>query len=253
MIKRLLTLGLLLSAAALALPATGAAESARAKFSRVDRFAKHLPGLMNRVTARLQQPKLDRDTAVATAIATMRLTGIRVGSQRYAARQDNPTRGAATLQHGDVTVTGDKIQIRFPGKKQRDGKTTTVTIDPQQDPLLVPALARAYSLFNRQRSTGSLLCYNGPRGPTALSERQVLGALKPLGGWNHALRYLKANELLDQRLAGMPKPANAKQAEANITSAIKWVGKRLEHGSWTTTRDHYIDPRRLDVYRQLRD
>lgn len=217
---------------------------------------------MDYLEHQLHQPELDQRTASAAAVAIMRLTGIRVGNKASAARKDRPTRGASSLRVEDVRVGRKNITLTFPPKdtsrqppgRRRSRKVFSVTIRPEDLPaesrellrLLRPTLRR----FMSKRKRGPLFRFEQSGRRVTLNEGHVSRTLAPFDGFNHVLRYLRADELLKQKLAKLPRPRSKQQIERNVDRAVAWVSKKLGHKDTTTTVDHYLDPRRIKRYKQ---
>jgi DNA topoisomerase-1 len=85
-----------------------------AKFDRLVDFAHILPAIRRRVAADLQAPPLTRNRVLATVIALLERTHIRVGNEEYA--RTNGSYGLTTLQNRHVRVRGQHVRFRFKGK-----------------------------------------------------------------------------------------------------------------------------------------
>jgi DNA topoisomerase-1 len=201
---------------------TGAA----AKFEAVDRFRKALPSLRKKVATTLAHPAADKPTALAAIIRIMDATGMRVGSQRYA-RGKRPTYGASSMLKRFVEVRGDRITFDFRGKDR-------VHWTPS---FRDPALAGALRLFRAQP---------GPRLFPGVDGSDVRGEL-PGDALSKDLRTIRANAVLDEELAALGDPPS----KAKLSLAIEQVAKRIFHEDSSSTRRHYLDPRKLRGY-QLR-
>ena len=209
------------------------------KFARVERFSRHLPELRTTVQARLQQPKLDRATAVAAIVRIMDSVYMRVGSDRYANKKDptkKSTYGAATLLKQHVQVQGDTVRFEFRGKSGVHWQRTLT--DPQ--------LARTIKLFQSQ--PGERLFQVPNDGQTSkVTAAHVRGFLSGFGALPKDFRTLHANRLLGEELSRMPRPGSRTQAEHNLTGAVKKVAKQLGHTP-SVCRSNYLDGRRLEAY-----
>jgi len=84
------------------------------KYHRMLAFAEALPRLRARVEADLARPGLGREKVVATVVALLDQTLIRVGNDRYA--RDNRSFGLTTLRTRHVALHGSSIRFRFRGK-----------------------------------------------------------------------------------------------------------------------------------------
>ncbi|MDX2024208.1 MAG: DNA topoisomerase IB [Deltaproteobacteria bacterium] len=93
------------------------------KFGRMIAFAQALPHIRKRVALDLGQQGLPRERVLATLVALLATTGIRVGGDEYA--RQNKHYGLTTLMNRHVTVKGEKLRFRFVGKS---GKTHEVGV-----------------------------------------------------------------------------------------------------------------------------
>ena len=85
----------------------------KTKFDRALSLADALPTARARVTRDLHGRDA-RLRALAVAFRMLDAGALRVGSERYA--EDNGSRGLSTLLCAHVTVSGDVVSLRFPGK-----------------------------------------------------------------------------------------------------------------------------------------
>ena len=90
------------------------AERDRAKYDRLIAFARRLPSIRRRVARDLQAPPLTRTRVLATVIALLERTHIRVGNDEYA--RANGSYGLTTLKNHHVRVRGRRVEFRFKGK-----------------------------------------------------------------------------------------------------------------------------------------
>lgn len=88
------------------------------KVERLDRVIESLPKLRARVTQDMASPKLGVAKALATAVALIDETHIRVGSEAYL--KSNKAHGASTLLKRHVKVKGETVELAFRGKGGRD-------------------------------------------------------------------------------------------------------------------------------------
>jgi DNA topoisomerase I len=84
------------------------------KFGRLAAFGRALPRIRRRVKHDLARPGLTRDKVLATVVALLETTALRVGSDEYA--RANRSFGLTTLRNRHVTVTGTELRFRFRGK-----------------------------------------------------------------------------------------------------------------------------------------
>ena len=86
----------------------------RGKFERVAEFASRLPALRRRVARDLRRAGLPREKVLATAIAVLERTLIRVGNDEYA--RSNGSYGLTTLRDTHVRLAAGRAHFVFKGK-----------------------------------------------------------------------------------------------------------------------------------------
>jgi DNA topoisomerase-1 len=84
------------------------------KYSRMLAFAKVLPQIRRRVAADLRRAPLSRARVLATVVALLERTHIRVGNEEYA--KTNGSFGLTTLLDRHVDVKGGRVRFRFRAK-----------------------------------------------------------------------------------------------------------------------------------------
>ncbi len=88
------------------------------KFERVAAFAQTLPILRRAVRRDLKLSGLAREKVIATVVALLARTLIRVGNEEYA--RDNRSFGLTTLRTRHVAQTNGRLAFRFCGKSGQD-------------------------------------------------------------------------------------------------------------------------------------
>jgi DNA topoisomerase-1 len=84
------------------------------KYARMLAFAEVLPRIRRRVAADLRKPPLTRERVLATVVALLERTHIRVGNDEYA--RANGSYGLTTLRDKHVDVRGARVRFRFRAK-----------------------------------------------------------------------------------------------------------------------------------------
>lgn len=87
---------------------------AETKFARMAEFGRVLPRIRRRVEEDLGKRGLSREKALATVIALLERTLIRVGNDEYAKR--NKSFGLTTLRNRHAEVKGETVSFSFKGK-----------------------------------------------------------------------------------------------------------------------------------------
>lgn len=88
------------------------------KYGRMVAFGDALPRIRVRVQAGLALPGLPREKVLATVVALLDMTHIRIGNQEYA--EENQSYGLTTLHDEHVAVSGSTIRFHFRGKAGRE-------------------------------------------------------------------------------------------------------------------------------------
>jgi DNA topoisomerase-1 len=84
------------------------------KYERMLAFGEALPAIRARVDADLARPGLPREKVLATVVALLESTLIRVGNEEYA--RENRSYGLTTLRNRHVDVNGAELRFEFKGK-----------------------------------------------------------------------------------------------------------------------------------------
>lgn len=85
------------------------------KFYRMQDFGKALPRIRRRVKKDLGASSLTMEKVLATVVALMEQTSIRIGNETY--EKQNGSFGLTTMKDRHVTVRGSSVQFQFVGKK----------------------------------------------------------------------------------------------------------------------------------------
>ena len=85
------------------------------KFSKLTAFGKALVKLRKQIASDLNRKKLSEEKVIATVLALMDATHIRVGSSQY--EKTNKSYGLTTLKDKHVEISGDALRFAFVGKK----------------------------------------------------------------------------------------------------------------------------------------
>lgn len=93
-----------------------------AKYADALLFAQALPRLRATIEADLRSATLTKDKVVATILAIMDLTRIRVGNDEYA--RNNQSYGLSTLQDNHAKIRGATVELKFRGKSGKVHQTT---------------------------------------------------------------------------------------------------------------------------------
>ena len=85
------------------------------KYAKLTSFGKTLIKLRKQIRSDLNKKKLSEEKVIATVLALMDATHIRIGNNQY--EKMNRSYGLTTLKDHDVDISGDHIHFVFSGKK----------------------------------------------------------------------------------------------------------------------------------------
>ncbi len=85
------------------------------KFVHLHEFGLALPAIRACLAHDLAQPALPKEKVLATLVAIMQQTGIRIGSNEY--ERTYGSFGLSTLKDRHVSITGTEVKFSFRGKK----------------------------------------------------------------------------------------------------------------------------------------
>lgn len=112
------------------------------KYQRLLAFGRALPQLRARVDHHLRLRTLNQDKVLATVVALLEATLIRIGNPQYA--RDNRSFGLTTLRNRHVKVQGNALLFRFRGKS---GISHQISLN---DPRLARIVRRCKELPGQQ-------------------------------------------------------------------------------------------------------
>jgi DNA topoisomerase I len=207
------------------------------KFDRVIGFGRALPAARVAVAEHLQLPGVPLQRALAAGFRLLDRAGLRVGGEAYA--EANGTVGAATLRLDHVSVRGDRVRLRFPGK---GGKEHDIVLHD-------PALAAAARAMRSRRAGGpELLAWRDDAGTwhdvssTDLNDyvREVTGcqaSAKDFRTWQAAVRALAVLATAEQ---------HTPRTKA-VAAAMRAVSEHLGNTP-AVARSAYVHPKVVQSY-----
>ena len=213
----------------------------REKYAEMERFARALPGMRERVEADLRRRGLVRERVLGCAVRLLDLGFFRIGSERYA--EENETFGLATLRRKHVAVNNGTATFRYKAKGALDHNQEIA------DPLVVPTIK---ALKNRDDDHHELLAYReGRTGWVDVRAAEINEYLKAVTGGDYSakdFRTWNATVLAAVELATNGADADTKSARKRAaTAATKRVAEYLSNTP-AVCRRAYIDPRVFDRY-----
>jgi DNA topoisomerase-1 len=209
-----------------------------AKYNDLATFGRKLPQLRRALDRDLARPGLHRDKVLATVVAVMERTAVRVGNDRYT--NDNGSYGLTTLLDRHARIAGGKVEFAFKGK---GGKPYRARI----------ADRRLASIVKRCRDIPGqrLFQYLAPDGSyQAVSSSDVNGYLKRATGIDVTAKTFRTwtATLLAAREFSALAPA---ATEAGIKRQVNTVLAVVAHELGNTPaicRKSYVDPRVVDAF-----
>jgi DNA topoisomerase IB len=212
------------------------------KFLRMIDFGRALPRLRRRIARDLARGGLPRDKVVATVVALLDATRIRIGNAEYA--RDNGSFGLTTLRNRHARFAGGKLVLAFRGK---GGASHEVEVDDRR----LARLVRRCQELPGQR----LFQYVGEDGARhsidsdAVNDylREAMGAdftAKDFRTWGATLHAIGL-------LARTPLPERPSEAalKSCIAAVVRQVAQDLRNTP-AVCRKSYVNP---DVFAAWRD
>jgi DNA topoisomerase-1 len=209
------------------------------KFSDMERFARMLPALRERVDADLDGNDYTRTRVQACAVRLLDRGFFRIGSEAY-----TNSVGLATMRRHHVTVGRDgEMVFDYPAKSGI--RRVQAVVDPD--------VAEIVAALKRRRGGGDeLLAYRNGRRWRDLRSEDINAYLKDATGDDFSakdFRTWNATVLAAVALSVSGQVAGTKTGRKRaITRAIKEVAHYLGNTP-AVCRASYIDPRVFDAYR----
>jgi DNA topoisomerase I len=214
------------------------------KFDRVRELAARLPKVRDRVQNDLAGGRgLTRERVLAAIVRLLDMGEFRVGSQQYAAREEDPSFGLSTLRPEHLSSKGGCTLLTFRGKA---GVEHSGAVGDGEVCEVLSALKR------RRRGEDRLFAYWDPSarawreiGADTINEylKQISGAemtAKDFRTWHGTVKA--ASELA----AAGPQPTAAKRKKV-VAHAMKEVADLLGNTP-AVARASYVDPRVIERF-----
>lgn len=208
------------------------------KYERMTLFADALPIIRKRIDHDLNLPGLPREKILATIVALMESTLIRVGNEEYA--RENKSYGLTTMRNRHVEVKGSNITFTFKGKSRVHH---TVNL---QDRRLARIVSRCSDIPGYE-----LFQYLDPDGTHhSVDSSDVNQYLQEITGQHFTAKDFRtwAGSVLTCELLTTLEPfSSATEAKRNIVAAVKSVASKLGNTP-SVCRKCYIHPAVLEHY-----
>jgi DNA topoisomerase-1 len=212
----------------------------RIKYDRALALAESLPSARRRVTMDLRRPEPDRERGLAAAFRMLDQGSLRVGSERYAS--EHGSRGLSTLLCAHVHISGDDIELDFPGKSGQEWSSTIHDHD----------LARVLVGMKRRGANARLLAFRPERGADwrPVDAEEINEYVKMRAGDAFTAKDFRTLHgtvaaAVDLAQTG-PQPTESKRKRA-VAHAVRAASEVLGNTP-TVARQSYVDPRLIDAY-----
>lgn len=208
------------------------------KFGRMMLFAKTLPGIRQRVAKDMQLPGLPREKVLATIVALLESTLIRVGNDEYA--RQNGSYGLTTMRDRHARISGSKIEFSFKGKS---GKRHEISI---QDPQLARIVRKCQDMPGQE-----LFAYQDDNGQSRdVTSQDVNDYLRAIAGEEFTAKDFRTwagTVLAAIALREFQQFTHQKEAKKNVVTAIESVAQMLGNTP-AVCRKCYVHPQVLEAY-----
>jgi DNA topoisomerase I len=208
------------------------------KYGRMLEFAAALPKLRTRTAADLRRTTLSREKVLATVVALLEKTLIRVGNEEYA--RTNRSYGLTTMRTGHAKVKGSSLRFEFRGKS---GIVHAIGVQDARLARIVKACRDlpGYELF-QYVDEGGKRCSIGSADVNQYV-RDVCGeafTAKDFRTWAGTVLVARA-------LAESPRATSAAAGRRSVVRAIESAAERLGN-TVAVCRNSYVHPAVLEAF-----
>jgi DNA topoisomerase-1 len=210
----------------------------RAKFERALDLAEALPAARRRITRDLSLEGLPRMRVLAAAMRLLDLVAIRAGGDAYA--EEHGSRGLMTLLVRHVSVDGDAVRLRFPGKS---AQRFDVTIEDAP-------LARCVAELAARSSRSRLFAWRDGDGWRVLRDSDLNAAVREATGGEFTakdFRTLHGTIVAADSLARARDVGTQRERAKRIREAVVEVSEALGNTP-SVARSSYIDPEVIERF-----
>lgn len=208
------------------------------KFGRLAAFGKALPRIRDRVEADLKLPGLPREKVLATVVALLDRTHLRVGNAEYA--KSNKSFGLSTLLDRHASFAAGKLRLKFRGKS---GVWHERTVSDRKLAKVVRAC--------RDLPGQDLFQYRGEDGkPRPIGSGDVNAYIRAAAGGEFTAKDFRTwagTVTAAARLAELPVPETKTAAEKVVVGVIRDVAAQLGNTP-AVCRKSYVHPRVLEAF-----
>lgn len=208
------------------------------KFHRLYEFGKELPALRDQLEKDLAVRELTDKKVIATVIALMERTCIRIGNGEY--EKLYGSQGLTTMKDKHVEINGDQVVFSFVGKK---GKSHNITLKNKRLAKIVQNCRDipGKELFQYLDADGKRRAIDS--GMINAYIKEVTGrdfTSKDFRTWSGSLHLLLS-------LRSIGEAVNKTQGKQNIVKALDEVSIKLGN-TRTVCRKYYVHPGLIELY-----
>jgi DNA topoisomerase-1 len=210
-----------------------------AKYDSMIEFALALPAIRRRVHADLRKTPLSREHVLATVVALLEKTLIRIGNKEYA--RANKSYGLTTLLDEHVKIKGNAVRFQFRAKS---GVMQTIELN---DAAIARFVRRCRNLPGK-----ALFQYLDENGrPQCVDSTAVNAYLREITGQEFTAKNFRTwagTVLAAKAVCDLPDCTSDAAFRRNIVRAIDTVAAKLGN-TRAVCRGSYIHPGVFDGYR----
>lgn len=208
------------------------------KYEEMVEFGRLLPELRARIASDMAKRGLSREKVLATIVALLQTTLVRIGNDDYAKK--NKSYGLTTLRNRHVAIEGGTLRFEFKGKS---GKLWKLKLHDRR-------IARVVKACHDLPGQDLFQYFDDEAKPHPISSSDVNAYLKEIAARDVTAKHFRtwAGTLLAAiELSKSPQPESTSAAKKIIKSAIEEVAKRLGNTP-TICRKCYVHPEVLAAY-----
>lgn len=208
------------------------------KFGRMLAFSDALPAIRKRLHADMARSGLPREKVLATVVALLECTQIRVGNDEYA--RANRSFGLTTLRDRHVEISGSKLRFEFRGKS---GKIHSVDISDRR---LARIVRQCQAIPGEELF--QYLDQDGQR--QTIDSGDVNQYLREISGQEFTAKDFRTwagTMLAAAALARLDAVGTEKERKTNVVRAVDEVAAQLNN-TRAVCRKYYVHPVIFECY-----
>lgn len=208
------------------------------KFHKLIEFGEFLPRLRLQMETDIANKSLTEDKVIATVLAIMERTYIRIGNAAY--EKANHSYGLTTLKDRHIKITGDRIEFAFVGKK---GIKHKIDIKNKKLARIIKECRDipGKELFQYKNEAGEYQVIDSGKVNNYI--KRVSGhdfSAKDFRTWAGTLHSLHAFKEIGE-------PETVTETKKKIVSALDYVSGKLGN-TRTVCKKYYVHPAIINLY-----